>query len=271
MASLASNKPDPIKPLVGRIQGYPQAFLEAIDKAMQTLPDDRLQSAKEWRNLIAPQVKKADVNLPDGPGRRFAPLSLTDLVKQTNEEVRKTKLVEENPKPAPVAKPEPKPEPARRRTQVINTTPDWAAEFNEETHAEETRRRTRTRVRTTAFTPEDFALDAPLDADADPEDDLTLGLDTNEPQEPPTNDWVAKARERERRRTQTIPTPRLDAVLAGQPPDMNTSQGLLPEEMEEMPPPPPTLRDLAGPLFKYLSTGIVIGLSLILIQITYFA
>lgn len=48
LAALAEDRPDPYVPLTGRFQQYPSGFLEAIDRAMSTLPKQRLQSAKEW-------------------------------------------------------------------------------------------------------------------------------------------------------------------------------------------------------------------------------
>jgi serine/threonine protein kinase len=48
LAALAEDRPDPYVPLTGRFGGYPKGYLEAIDRAMQTLPKQRLQSAREW-------------------------------------------------------------------------------------------------------------------------------------------------------------------------------------------------------------------------------
>ncbi len=48
LAALADEKADPYKPLAGRFAGYPPGFLEAIDRALNTLPKQRVQSAKEW-------------------------------------------------------------------------------------------------------------------------------------------------------------------------------------------------------------------------------
>ncbi len=48
LAALAEDRPDPYAPLSGRFPDYPAAYLQAIDRAMNTLPKQRLQSAKEW-------------------------------------------------------------------------------------------------------------------------------------------------------------------------------------------------------------------------------
>ena len=53
MVEIAGRRPDPCVPLAGRIDGYDQEFLQAIDTAMQIHPNDRLQTAAKWKSLIA--------------------------------------------------------------------------------------------------------------------------------------------------------------------------------------------------------------------------
>ncbi|MFN3662634.1 serine/threonine protein kinase [Yoonia sp.] len=85
MAEFASKNPDPCVPLSGRFDAYTPGFLAAIDKAMNVLPRERIQSAREWADMIAPlrEIKTA----------RPAPLSkelgqtLTRLVNETNDYV----------------------------------------------------------------------------------------------------------------------------------------------------------------------------------------
>jgi serine/threonine protein kinase len=43
---------DPYTPLTGRFEGYPEGFLEAIDKAMEVHATDRLQSALDWLRMF---------------------------------------------------------------------------------------------------------------------------------------------------------------------------------------------------------------------------
>ena len=52
LAALAEGRPDPYLALDGRFQGYPPGFLASIDKAMQTLPAKRVQSATQWLALF---------------------------------------------------------------------------------------------------------------------------------------------------------------------------------------------------------------------------
>lgn len=53
LAALAEGRPDPYLPLEGRFTGYPSGFLKAIDKAMKTLPAQRVQSARDWLAMFA--------------------------------------------------------------------------------------------------------------------------------------------------------------------------------------------------------------------------
>lgn len=43
---------DPYAPLAGRFDGYPEGFLDAIDKAMEVHATDRLQSALDWLRMF---------------------------------------------------------------------------------------------------------------------------------------------------------------------------------------------------------------------------
>ncbi|MBR2573147.1 MAG: protein kinase [Loktanella sp.] len=87
LAAIASGDPDPYVKLAGRIAGYDAPFLAAIDKALEILPKDRLQSAKAWRDMmegaqdsvtpddIAVQVAETDASQTGRP-RSKAPLLL---------------------------------------------------------------------------------------------------------------------------------------------------------------------------------------------------
>ncbi|CAN0593952.1 unnamed protein product, partial [Ectocarpus sp. 12 AP-2014] len=97
MIEMVGNKPDPCTPLVGRIPGYDDAFLAAIDNVMQIHPSDRLQSAAAWKALIADSY--ADTETPNNSQGRVISgdisleleLSLSRLVEETNDEVRKSR------------------------------------------------------------------------------------------------------------------------------------------------------------------------------------
>ncbi|MFA8441690.1 serine/threonine protein kinase [Yoonia sp.] len=121
MAEFAGNNPDPCEPLAGRFPEYDQAFLAAIDKAMQILPKARLQSAREWLNIInreGQQVKPLKVS-----SRFNLNKTLTRLVSETNEYVL-------NSEPREPVKPTLK---LKSAEPEVVSAPRWAEEFNEET------------------------------------------------------------------------------------------------------------------------------------------
>ena len=124
MAEFAGNNPDPCEPLVGRFPEYDQAFLAAIDKAMQILPKARLQSAKEWLNIIN---KEGEQVKPLKLTTRFdLNKTLTRLVSETNEYVL-------NSEPREPKKPVLKMQPVEPERPKVVAKPGWADEFNEGT------------------------------------------------------------------------------------------------------------------------------------------
>ncbi len=52
LAAIASGDPDPYVPLSGRFADYDADFLGAMDKALAVLPKDRVQSAKDWIEMM---------------------------------------------------------------------------------------------------------------------------------------------------------------------------------------------------------------------------
>ncbi|MEO1640648.1 MAG: protein kinase [Pseudomonadota bacterium] len=52
LAAIASGESDPYQPLAGRFSDYDDKFLTALDKALAVLPKDRVQSAKEWIEMM---------------------------------------------------------------------------------------------------------------------------------------------------------------------------------------------------------------------------
>jgi len=130
MTDMASGKDDPCRPLAGLVTGYPKPFLDAIELAMKIAPDDRLQSAAQWREMVTARTvqdtPKATAKTPDQPSKNLAEIlgrPLTDLIEETNTVVRKTRIIEDAPKVVEAPEPAPK-------------VPDWVAEFNKETEGE---------------------------------------------------------------------------------------------------------------------------------------
>ncbi|MCX7288265.1 MAG: hypothetical protein NTW20_12115, partial [Rhodobacterales bacterium] len=52
LSAIANRNGDPQVPLVGRVRGYPEGFVRAIDKAMSIFPRDRIQSVAEWQAIL---------------------------------------------------------------------------------------------------------------------------------------------------------------------------------------------------------------------------
>ena len=53
LAAVAQNEPDPYEPLAGRVAGYDDGFLGAIDKCLSLFAKDRLPTALAWTNVIS--------------------------------------------------------------------------------------------------------------------------------------------------------------------------------------------------------------------------
>lgn len=125
MAEIAGQNPDPCLPLAGRIDGYEPAFLEAIDLAMEIVPRNRLQSAAIWRGMISNDTSaptETAAAITTAPAKETPDLDrlLTRLIAETNAEVKNSKpeAVKTKPKPA--------------LTPVKDEKPEWLDEFNRE-------------------------------------------------------------------------------------------------------------------------------------------
>jgi len=122
---MAGRKPDPCLPLAGRIEGYDQEFLQAIDAAMEVHPSDRLQSAGKWRSLIsqcAPENSAALSTMPRASTQDISlefERSLTRLVEETNDEVKRISQIPDEPEEIVDIAEKPK-------------KPVWVEEFNRE-------------------------------------------------------------------------------------------------------------------------------------------
>ncbi len=126
MAEVAGGGEDPCVPLAGRFDDYDSAFLAAVDKAMRVLPKERLQSAREWADMIDPSKKRAAPLVLSESKKLGA--TLNRLISETNDYVLKS---------APVKEKTPEP-PAPKERRFV---PDWVREFNEESVNPDTPRR----------------------------------------------------------------------------------------------------------------------------------
>ena len=103
LAAMAASQPDPYQPLFGRIGGYSEGFLKAIDKAMAVLPADRIQSADEWLSTIEGRHALADEIRPSEIER-----IVSRLVFEVGEGIDEDKKAMRAAPTEPVETPEPK-------------------------------------------------------------------------------------------------------------------------------------------------------------------
>ncbi|SFS22217.1 serine/threonine-protein kinase [Yoonia litorea] len=74
LAAIASGEADPYQPIAGRFPDYDDNFLAAIDKALAVLPKDRVQSAKEWLNMMDGLASNVTpLNVPNAASEKAAP------------------------------------------------------------------------------------------------------------------------------------------------------------------------------------------------------
>jgi len=88
LASLAERKSDPYRSIFKRVTGYDQAFLAAIDKALNIFPKDRFQTAQEWTFAID-QEKRVEQALVVAEQDVDIDRSISRLVTETNQAVQK--------------------------------------------------------------------------------------------------------------------------------------------------------------------------------------
>ena len=121
VSAIATSDPDPCVPLTGCFPDYDDIFLEAIDKAMRISPKDRIQSAREWVNMIDPNNTHVE-NYVRPVVNESLGMTLTSLVSETNRE-----LLTIPPTPMKMTPLE------ALQANTSTDVADWVKEFNEET------------------------------------------------------------------------------------------------------------------------------------------
>ena len=118
LAAVAEGRGDPYMPLAGEYDGYPDGFLEAIDKAMQTVPKLRVQDSKEWLDMfqnaeVDENVVPLKFDIPDAAKSINPPTPAVEKVVPAQKPV-----LDEGPKtPRPQqgqAAPAPQPQPVKK-------------------------------------------------------------------------------------------------------------------------------------------------------------
>ncbi|MDJ1015380.1 MAG: serine/threonine-protein kinase [Paracoccaceae bacterium] len=86
VSAIAAERPDPYVPVSGKFPMFEDAFLHAIDMALNVFPRDRLQSAREWIELIDTERRRSAA-LAQAELDRQIELSISRLVAETNKAV----------------------------------------------------------------------------------------------------------------------------------------------------------------------------------------
>lgn len=86
VSAIAADRPDPYRPLAGNFPQFEESFLHAIDKALSVFPPDRIQSAREWIELIDTERRRSAA-LQQAELDRQIEISISKLVRETNQAV----------------------------------------------------------------------------------------------------------------------------------------------------------------------------------------
>ena len=86
VSAIAADRPDPYQPVTGRFPHFDDAILHSIDKALNVFPPDRIQSAREWMELVDTERRRSAA-LAQAELDRQIELSISRLVQETNKQV----------------------------------------------------------------------------------------------------------------------------------------------------------------------------------------
>ena len=86
VSAIAGDRDDPYLPLEQRIAGFDPLFLAAIDQSLNVFPADRIQTAREWIELVDTE-KRRSAALAQAERDREIEMSIHRLVTETNKAV----------------------------------------------------------------------------------------------------------------------------------------------------------------------------------------
>lgn len=86
VSAIAADRPDPYRPVSGKFPQFEDAFLHAIDKALSVFPPDRIQTAREWIELVDTERRRSAAMAQAELDRQIE-LSISRLVQETNKAV----------------------------------------------------------------------------------------------------------------------------------------------------------------------------------------
>ncbi len=86
VSAIAADRPDPYRPVSGSFPNFEDAFLHAIDKALSVFPGDRIQTAREWIELVDTERRRSAAMAQAELDKKIE-LSISRLVQETNRAV----------------------------------------------------------------------------------------------------------------------------------------------------------------------------------------
>lgn len=95
VSAIAGDRPDPYVPVSGKFPQFEDAFLHAVDKALSVFPPDRIQTAREWIELVDTERRRSAAMAQAEMDRQIE-LSISRLVQETNKQVEEDIRVQEH-------------------------------------------------------------------------------------------------------------------------------------------------------------------------------
>ncbi len=86
VSAIAADRPDPYRPVSGNFPQFEDAFLHAVDKALSVFPPDRIQTARDWIELVDTERRRSAAMQQAELDRKIE-LSISRLVQETNKAV----------------------------------------------------------------------------------------------------------------------------------------------------------------------------------------
>ncbi len=115
LAAVAKNLKDPLEPLTPvKIRGYDSFFLDAINRCLSIFPNERLQNAAEWRDLIDTQRRQLRL-LEEARNDREMEKRIAQLVQDSQRQLQLESPAEHFALPPETSAPKPAPGMTSRR------------------------------------------------------------------------------------------------------------------------------------------------------------
>ncbi|MCC1493805.1 serine/threonine-protein kinase [Cognatishimia sp. F0-27] len=147
LAAVAQDERDPYQPLRGRVSGYDDAFLGAIDTCLALFAKDRLSTAEEWLDVIAGRktsTAPSHMQVEEGEISDDLKLRISELVSETTNFIRAAQ--KDAPRDPEQTETPPDPLAAKREAErqywaILNEDPDEIRAEIARVQATQTKRR----------------------------------------------------------------------------------------------------------------------------------